>query len=276
MKYGKLVGGANIAEVESSFKAAADLGFESCQLVYKPETYTSEEAQMIKDIAKKYNMEISAMFCGVRDDNFWIGGIYYGYLHAGLNVEAYRQSRVDYVKKAATFAAEVGIEDIIIHAGFVPNNPFAPEYATMCAAVYNVAYHCKSIGLNLLFETGGESPITLLRLIEDVGTGNLYINLDPANILMYGYGNPVDAVDVFGKYVRNLHGKDGCIPTNPRKLGPETPIGKGMVDFKAMLKKLHALGYDRYITIEREGGTSIDDDIVSARKYLENIWNSLR
>lgn len=273
MKYGKLVRIPKIEDAEKCVKAAVDLGFNTCQLVYKPEKYDLSDAKIIADACKKYDMEISAMFCGPHDtDTVW--DIYWGYLTAGVNVEAYRFSRVQYIKEATTFANELGIEDIIIHAGFVPNNPFAPEYAVMCTSVYTLATHCKKYNMNLLFETGGESPITLLRLIEDVGTGNLYINLDPANILVYGYGNPVDAIDVFGKYVRNIHGKDGCVPTNPREVGKETPIGKGMVDFRTMLKKLHDIGYDRYITIEREGGDSIDDDVVSGRKYLEDIWNS--
>ncbi len=274
MKFGKFLRLKNIENTDAAFKEIVDKGFESCQLVYKPENYDLEEAKIIKAAAQKYNVDISAMFCGYYDsETTW--DIYWGYQNAGVNVEAFRQSRVAYVKQAAKFASEIGIEDIIIHAGFVPNNPFAPEYGTMCAAVYSIANYCKGLGMNLLFETGGESPITLLRLIEDVGTGNLFINLDPANIMMYGYGNPVDAVDVFGKYVRNVHGKDGCVPTQPRVLGKETTIGKGMVDFKAMLKKLHDIGYDRYITIEREGLANPEDDVMLAKKYLEDIWYSL-
>ncbi len=274
MEFGKFLRIRHISQAEKGFADLVALGFTSCHLVYKPEKYDLADAVIIRELAQRYGVTISAQFCGYYDqETKW--DIYYDYLNAGLNVEAFRQSRLEYVKSAARFAKEVGTQDIIIHAGFVPNNPFAPEYAIMCTSIYSLALHCKSLGLNLLFETGGESPITLLRLIEDVGTGNLYINLDPANILMYGYGNPVDAVDVFGKYVRNIHGKDGCVPTNPRKLGPETPVGKGMVDFPAMLKKLHDIGYDRYITIERESGSTPEDDILHARAYLEGIWNSL-
>ena len=89
---------------------------------------------------------------------------------------------------------------------------------------------------------------------------------------MYGFGNPVDALCVFGKYVRNMHGKDGCLPTDPRKLGPEKPVGQGMVDFPAIFKKFREIGYDRYCIIEREiSGEQQLRDILSAKEYLSAL-----
>lgn len=274
MKFGKFVKISDISQAEQGFKDLVDLGFNTCQLVYKPEVIDVNDAPIIKELLKKYNVEVSAMFCGERDPHT-VYDLYYGFLTSGINNDAFMHTRLEYCRQTCEFAAALGVEDVIVHAGHVPQNPFAAEYKSMLVAAHELAIWCQALGLNLLFETGCEAPIALLRLIEDIGTGNLYINLDPANILMYGSGNPVDAIDVFGKYVRNIHGKDGCVPTNPRKLGIETPIGKGMVDFEKMLKKLHDIGYDRYITIEREGGNSIDDDILHARRYLEDIWNSL-
>ena len=131
----------------------------------------------------------------------------------------------------------------------------------------------KSRGQYFLFETGQEAPVTLLRTIEDIGTDNLGINLDPANLLMYGLGNPIDALSVFGQYVRNVHGKDGLCPTNGRLLGPEVPIGQGMVNYPAFIAKLKSIGYDRYITIEREiSGDQQIKDIQAAKQLLETLW----
>ena len=89
-------------------------------------------------------------------------------------------------------------------------------------------------------------------MIEEIGTGNLGINLDPANLLMYGKGNPLDSLEVFGKYVRNLHVKDGMTPTNGRELGKEVQVGKGMVRFPKLVKKLRQIGFDGEFIIERE------------------------
>ena len=119
------------------------------------------------------------------------------------------------------------------------------------------------------FETGQETPITLLRTIHDIGTDNLGINLDPANLLMYGKANPVDALDVFGQYVRGVHAKDGEYPTNGRQLGVEKPLGEGRVNFPALLAKLKTLGFCGALTIEREiSGPQQIADIQKAKAML--------
>lgn len=86
-------------------------------------------------------------------------------------------------------------------------------------AVKFVAEHCRNNGQFFLFETGQEPPIALKRLIEEIGLHNLAINLDPANLLLYGKANPVDSLDVFGKHVRGVHAKDGEYPTKAKYLG---------------------------------------------------------
>jgi len=275
MKLGTLVRITDISESNEKFETLKALGFESCQLVYKPKEYIKQDAESIRAAADQAGIEISAQFCGYYDtDTIW--DIYYGYTTAGLNIEAYRSERLKYVCEAAKFASWLGISDIVVHAGFIPNNPFSPEYTGMLGSIELLSRHCAGMGMNILFETGGEAPITLLRLIEDIGRDNLYINFDPANILMYGYGNPVDALNVFGKYVRNIHGKDGMLPTKPRELGSETPVGKGMVDFPTVFRILKDLGYDRHIIIEREiTGAQQTKDIIAAKEYFEAVLRSI-
>ncbi len=271
MKLGTLVRITDINKADEEFKKVKEFGLPSCQLVYKPKEYKSEDALIIKEASEKHGIEISAMFAGYNDnDTVW--DIYYGYKTAGINVEAYRKSRIDYIKSASDFAKEIGITDIIIHAGFVPNNPFADEYAVLICGLNTLTSYFRPKGQNLLLETGGEAPITLLRLIEDVGSDNLFINFDPANILMYGYGHPVDALKVFGKYVRNMHGKDGFLPTDTRRTGREAPVSEGAVDFKGIIEEFKKLSYDRYITIEREiSGEAQIRDIIKAKEYFERL-----
>ena len=108
--------------------------------------------------------------------------------------------------------------------------------------------------------------------MHDVGLDNLGINLDPANLILYGKANPVDALGVIGKYVRDVHGKDGLYPTNGRELGCETPLGEGKVDFPRFVARLKELGYDGAITIEREiSGEEQKKDIVRAKAILETL-----
>lgn len=260
------------SEAKEGFLRLKSYGFEVCQLVYKPEKYTSEAAKIIKEAANEAGIEIPSQFCGYYDTHI-VWDNYYGFLTSGLNVEAYRQSRLEYLMNAASFASEAGIKEIIIHAGFIPNNPFAPEYFSLLTSIELLCDKCKKLNINVHLETGGEAAVALLRLIKDVGRDNLFINLDPANMLMYGYANPIDALHTVGKYVRSIHGKDGLCPKDPRKLGDETPVGEGMVDFYTMFKKLKELGFDRYVIIEREiTGDKQIEDILKAKKYFEDIF----
>ena len=272
MKLGTLVGIRDVGKAAVVFENVREMGFSSCQFGYRPaDKYTASDAALIRKAADGAGIELSAQMAGFRDNDVRYD-IYYGFLMNGLNVDAYRNSRLEYLYETAQFLQDIGVTDMIVHAGYLPNNPFTPEYASMLAAAYLLADRCKPLGVNLLFETGPESPVSLLRLIEDIGTGNVYINLDTANLIMYGYGNPVDALHTFGRYVRNFHAKDGLPPTNTREVGLEVPLGQGNVNFDAVFAKLRTLDYDRFITIEREiSGDQQRRDIIAGKEFLEGL-----
>ena len=275
MKFGTFARITSIGKADESFRTIIEYGLEACQLQYRPEKFIDADAQIIRNAAKKYNVDISAMGAGFYD-TYTSWDTYFDYKLAGINSPFFGESRINRVINAARFAKEIGISDIIIHAGFVPNDPFATEYSVMLAAVRAIGVKLKSMEMNLLFETGGESPITLLRLIQDAGLDNLFINYDTANLIMYGYGNPVDALYTFGKYVRHMHAKDGFPPTDPKYIGKEAPIGQGYVDFKKIFELLKGIGYNRYVIIERE----INDEehakgIRDSITYLKNIYTAI-
>lgn len=126
-------------------------------------------------------------------------------------------------------------------------------------------------GIDIYFETGQETPVTLLRAILDIGTGNLYVNYDTANLIMYGKSNPVDGLKVIGKYVRSLHAKDGKYPTNPNELGKEVPIPTGDVDFPAIIASLKQLNFKGGIIIEYELSGSTSEYLLKTKEYLEKL-----
>ena len=270
-EYGTLVRFNDANEADESFGKLKSLGFSRCQLVYKPETYTDEAAVSIRAAADRQGVTIVSLFAGYNDaytkwDN------YEGYKTTGINCKKYGEQRLAYVKAAAKFAKSLGIDDVLIHAGFIANNPFSAEYKYMKKVLGDFASYCKSIGINVLLETGAESPITLLRIIEDLDLGNVYVNLDTANVIMYGFGNPVDAVYTLKHHIRSLHIKDGLPPTEPKKLGKETPVGEGFVDFKRVFEELAKVGYNGPLIIERE----IKDDkqaegLRKAIAYLDTL-----
>lgn len=269
-KYGIMVRLSDASKADECFAKVKDNGFSCCQLVFKPEKYTSEDAKTIKNAAKKHDIEIVSLFAGFNDSHTkW--DIYDDYKLAGINSKKYGKTRIKYIKAAADFIRELGINDILIHAGFVSNNPFSNEYKYMVKCLKNFASYCKKIQVNVLLETGGESPVSLLRLIEDVGTGNIYANLDTANLIMYGYGNPVDAVVTLNKYIKSMHAKDGMPPISSKKLGIETNIGEGHVDFKKVFKELNKIDFSGPVIIEREiNSDDMLSQILKAKAYLES------
>lgn len=275
MKIGVFVGFQSLETLEEKFATLRENGFDNCQLsCWTMEVINEENAVQVKALAEKYGITISAVWAGWTGPMVW--DFYEGPKTLGIVPEDMRELRIPQLKNASDFAKVLGVEDVITHMGFIPENPNDPIFPGFCDAVRDVALHCKANGQNLLFETGQETPVAMLRCFETVGTGNLYVNLDTANLILYGKSNPVDALDVFGKYVRNLHAKDGFYPTNGHELGHECRLGDGKVDFKGVLTKLHELGFDRYVTIEREiSGEQQAKDIEYAKNYLQNILDEI-
>jgi sugar phosphate isomerase/epimerase len=190
----------------------------------------------------------------------------------GLVPPETRRAGVEMLKRGADFAGWVGVPSITTHVGFLPENPGDPIYPGVLDALREIAEHCRAAGRAFWFETGQETPTALLRTIEDIRTDNLGVNFDPANLLMYGKANPLDALDIIGRYVRGVHAKDGEYPTTGRRLGVEKPLGEGRVGFPALIGKLKALDYNGAITIEREvSGPAYAAGIATARRLLEPL-----
>ena len=264
-----------VQELENKFRQLKEFGLSYCQLCsWKPEDWTDENVTRVLTLTAKYGITISAFWCGWEGPCVW--NFYDGQITLGLVPPEYRERRIGNLCDGADFAKKLGVTDVATHMGFIPENPNDPNFAPFCVAVRTVALHLKKNGQYLLFETGQETPVTLLRCFEKVGTDNLGVNLDTANLILYGKANPVDALDVFGRYVRNLHAKDGFYPTNGHDLGAEVRLGDGKVDFRALFRKLKELGYDSHVTIEREiSGEQQNADIRYAVEYLQTVISEI-
>lgn len=272
MKIGTMLSFNTLEDMQQRIANLVEFGIDSCQLCsWNPALWTEENAAVLKELFQKYPITVSAFWCGWSGPKAW--NFYEGQKTLGLVPPEYRQTRIQELCLGADFAKLLGISDVVTHMGFIPENPYDPEFEPFCDAVRQVAQHLKENGQWLLFETGQETPVTMLRCFETVGCDNLAVNLDTANLILYGKANPVDALDVFGRFVRNIHAKDGLYPVNGHDLGEETRLGEGKVDFRALFRKLKELGYDSFVTIEREieEGTQQQRDIVDAKAYLENM-----
>lgn len=227
-------------------------------------------AGRLRQALDKYQIEATSVVVSGPGREVW--NFYDGPLTIGLVPRDTRIARISNIKAASDFATECGIAAVQTHCGFIPEDPNDTVYKETIIAIRDVAAYCKHNGQNLRYETGQETPVTLVRTIQDVGLDNQGINFDVANLILYGKGNPVDAIEILGPYVQGIHAKDGLWPTNPKDLGQEVPIGQGKVNFPRIIEGLKKLNYRGAVTIEREiSGPQQLEDVRAAKAYLEKL-----
>jgi L-ribulose-5-phosphate 3-epimerase len=244
------------------------LGLPTCQV------YTdSLDASLIprlREALDRYQIEATALVGSGPGPSVY--DFYHGPLTIGLVPRQYRAERVAFFKKASDFARQCGLPAVQTHCGFLPENPNDPVYHEAVEAIREVATYCKQNGQNFRYETGQETPITLMRAIGDVGLDNQGVNFDFANFILYDTANPVDALPIIASHVQGIHAKDGLYPTDPRNLGQEVPIGQGKVDFRAIIDGLKKINYQGAVTIEREiSGPEQMEDIRRSIGFLESL-----
>ena len=242
----------------------------TCQLSVSPKDLSPDTADVITKLCRLYGMSITALVGGWSGPNEW--NFTGGPLTLGIIPQAYRAMRMNELKECARFANLLEVKDICTHMGFIPENPCEPLYADFIVALRHLVKFYGSFDIKLNMETGQETPVTLMRVLHDINESNLGLNFDPANLLMYGKANPIDALYLLGKYVNGVHAKDGEYPTNGTELGLEKPLGKGSVNIEQFIKALFDIGYSGAITIEREiSGEQQMKDILDACSLLRSL-----
>ena len=270
-KIGVLIGLRPETDVYAEFKKAHDIGCECCQLtVWNTALYTDEKAAELLAASKEFDIEISTLWTGWSGPKEW--NFTGGPSTLGIVPPAYRMKRTEEILMGADFAVKLGVSRIATHAGFLPENMNDPMYLDVLATLRYIAKECKSRGLAFLFETGQETPVTLLRYIEAIGADNLGIKMDTANLILYVKANAADAITVFGKYVMDTHIKDGFYPTNGSSLGKEVKVGDGLANIPEVVKRLSEVGYTGNYIVEREiRGDQQTLDIIETLEYLKRI-----
>jgi sugar phosphate isomerase/epimerase len=172
----------------------------------------------------------------------------------GLIPPATRAEREARTLEISDFAAELGIPGIALHVGFVPEDTRDPNYIVVREMVRRICDHAAKHGQTFALETGQEGADTLLDFFLDVNRDNLRINFDPANMILYGTGDPISALDVLQQHVVTVHAKDGDWPPEgvPGALGTEKPLGQGAVGMERFIDKLKQIHYKGPLCIERE------------------------
>lgn len=264
-------------DVREKFAQVRQMGMCSCQFVtWDRQVFrTPGLAEKILAAQAEYGVDITAFWCGWEGRKVWDSFID-GPLTLGLVPADYRVDRLHMLMEGSDFAKKLGVCALATHVGYLPETPADPKYREVLSACITITEYCNQNGQTFLFETGQETPVTLKRMLQDIEKElpgcRVGINLDPANLIMYGKANPVDALEVFGEYVRGVHGKDGCYPTDGYHLGEEVRLGDGRVNYPVFIRRLREVGYDGDITIEREiSGEQQRSDILSAKALLEQL-----
>jgi L-ribulose-5-phosphate 3-epimerase len=165
-----------------------------------------------------------------------------------------RAARLARTLAVSDFAAQLGVASIACHIGFVPEDATHPDYVAVRQMVRQVCDHAARHGQSFALETGQEPAQVLLGFIRDVDRANLRINFDPANLILYGTGEPIAALQTLAPLVISVHCKDGDWPAPgvAGALGVERPLGKGSVGIPRFVKTLRELGFRGSLNVERE------------------------
>jgi len=253
---------------------AHELGVPTIQL-HAPHA-TSRTPQSAREFLARVTdlgMEITVVFGGFEGESY--ADIPTVKRTVGLVPLETRAARVKEMKEIADFARLLGVDAVGLHIGFVPHDASDPDYGQVIDVARDLCGHCRSQDQRVHLETGQESADTLLRFLADTRCDNLFVNFDPANMVLYGSGDPIGALKKVGRYVRSVHCKDGKWAAHPgEEWGAETPLGQGDVGMERFLRTLKEIGYFGPLTIEREipqDPVRQKEEIGSGMRLLEEL-----
>lgn len=279
MRIGVMVDSFGLSVIEG-IKKAKELGAEGLQMyavqgAMAPENLSPVQRRELSDFISDEGMTITAL-CGDP------GG--HGFAEAVHNA-----AKVERCKRVLELAVDLGCSVVTTHIGVVPTDKSSARYATMQEACLALGIFGDSVGAKLAIETGPETAAVLLDFIKSLSTKGIGVNLDPANFVMVTGQDPVEAVKMLAPYIFHTHAKDGVMlkKTDPEiiygffadgGIGDlrmedyfiETPLGMGSVDFPSYLAALKQVGFDGWLTIERETGEAPAADIALAVKFLKS------
>lgn len=264
-----------------SVQLASSLGTQGVQIYattgeFSAETLTAQQKETYKKLLANNGLVVSAL-CGD------MGGF-------GFEREEDNALRVEKTKRIIDLAVEFGTNVVTTHIGVIPADKSDERYSVMLSALTECGLYARQKGVTLAIETGPETAPTLLAFLQDT-KGGVGVNLDPANFVMVTGQDPVQAVYLLKDYIVHTHAKDGVkisddqTPTqiyhgfavggvdalNACKCFQELPLGEGNVDWKAYIGALKDIGYDGFLTIERECGDDPSADITKAVSFLKGL-----
>ena len=247
----------------------AEIGISRVQLALDPLRESPEVWGGIGGLCRERGITIiSGMFGTLGEDYTTLETIR---LTGGVVPDATWETNLTNITAASGIAAGLGLELVSFHAGFLPHEESDPDYHKLRGRMLDIAGIFDRLGIRLVLETGQETAATLREFLDGLGCENVGVNFDPANMILYGKGDPIDAMRTLGPWIRQIHLKDAKAATVPGTWGEEVPAGTGEVDWTAFFATLDELGFAGDICIEREAGNQRTADILTAKQMVESL-----
>lgn len=259
---------SSIAELS---RLMGDLGVEWTQIACGDPHHASwEEGDAMPRAARKAGLKMTGAMLGFPGEDYTTPQTIQA--TGGFGDPKLRPERLDRLAWALERTAALGLGDLMLHAGFLPE-PTDPDRRPFLDTLAKAGQMAAERGITLAFETGQETADLLRRTLDDLKSPNLKVNFDPANMLLYDMGDPIRAVEILGPDIRSVHVKDARRPTTKGTWGEEVPLGEGEVDIAKFVRTLQAVGYAGPLVVEREVGDqpSRIRDIAHGLRLLRDI-----
>lgn len=231
---------------------ASELGVPTIQ-IHAPHQSTRTAAQAEKFLQQigEMGIELTCVFGGFEGESY--ADIPTVERTVGLVPEGTRGERLAEMKQISDFARLLQCDVVGLHLGFIPHADTGQPYQDILAVTRDLCRHAADNGQSIHLETGQETAAGLVQFLADAECDNLFVNFDPANMILYGTGEPIEALKLIGDRVRSVHCKDARWADNPgQEWGQEMPLGEGDVGIHRYLETLKEIGYRGPLTIERE------------------------
>jgi sugar phosphate isomerase/epimerase len=186
----------------------------------------------------------------------------------GIAPDATWSANLEAAQENARLAKRLGMRLVTFHAGFVPHHAGDNSRDTLIDRLKRIADVFAASDVQIALETGQENAGTMLALMESLATHHVGVNFDPANMILYGMGDPVSSLDILAPFVRQLHVKDAISSNEPDAWGVEVPVGAGEVDWRSFFDTIRRRGIRADLVIEREAGDRRIEDVRAAAERM--------
>lgn len=243
-------------------------GFSTLQLALDPlrtDTVNWPLRTVVKRLADSGIAVGSAMMSTKGEDYSTLRSIE---LTGGVRMDSTWRENLVAARENAEIADQLGVSLVSFHAGFMPHDKKNPLWTTIRDRVLMVADCFARFDISIALETGQEPPEILVEFLDDIDNPMIGVNFDPANIILYGNGDPVDAYRAVAPFVDQVHIKDAHPTTKQGEWGAEVVVGTGVVDWRALLDAIRAEDFIGDAMVEREAGEDRVNDVRRAREFL--------